>query len=148
MCSWIWNDFFFQPLNVWVGLTSKWTALFWTGLIKPDQRPLTCSGRGQCGEGNLFWMLLSSLFSVRGWTHHAPFTTRSTQTDIVISCDDLDKFAQKFLIHLVWNTFPTPSQIHSTTDLLLPFLRKPVWTCAWETKKQREWDDVCSTNAL
>lgn len=67
-------------MNVWVGITSQSMALFWTGLIEPDQRPLTCSGRGRYGEGNLFWMLWSSLFSVRGWTHHAPLL-HSINTD-------------------------------------------------------------------
>lgn len=62
--------FFPQPLNVWFNQSVN--GPFWTGLIEPDQRPLTCGGRARCGEGSLFWMLWSSLFSVRGWTDHAP----------------------------------------------------------------------------
>lgn len=73
ICCSIWNYFFF-PLNLWmcVGTTSQWMALSELALLNWITDPQPAAGRERCGEGNLFWMLWSSLFSVRGWTHHAP----------------------------------------------------------------------------
>lgn len=142
--------FFSQPLNVWVGLTSQWTALFWTGLIEPDQRPLDPTGGGNdVGRviySECYWVACSVWGAERimrlyhsidmDWHCRARKTSRH-------STWWLREIAQTFLIHLVWNAFPTLSQINSTPSLLLPFLRKPVrayacvcvcarkWACMW-----------------
>lgn len=125
-------DFFLNPLNVWSDIISQSTVLSELALFNRIGNPLSAVGGDDVGRGNLFWMLWISLFSVRSWTHHAPFTTPSSQNGItertrvaVIHCDNSDKLCRCFYYTWFERHFIHLGQIHSKPPSPLP-----VETCA------------------
>lgn len=108
--------------------TSQWTTFCKRAFLKPF---ICWEGEG----GYQFWMLWSSLFSLRGvWTHHAPFTAPSTQNDISKRTTAAVHAAFYYSWFRTRKKFQTYSDLVHTSSFIW---RKCVLACVCTREKQK-----------